>query len=57
MKDNNPLLDTRIYEVEYQDRNNASLVSNTIVISILAQVDKEGNIYVLFDHTVDHRTV
>ena len=51
----NPGLDTRIYEVEYPDRYKAALAKNTIALNFFDQVDAEGNIYVLFDKIVDHR--
>ena len=50
----NPILDTRVYEVEYLDRNKASLAANTITENIFPQVDEEGNIFVLFNEIVDH---
>ena len=52
----NPLLDTRIYEVEYADGHKASLAANTIAINLFAQVDAEGNRHVILDHIIDHRT-
>ena len=51
----NPLLDTRIYEVEYLDGYKASLSANEIAQNLFAQVDEEGNRYVLFDSIIDHR--
>ena len=51
----NPLLDTRIYEVKYTDRYNASLTANIIAMNMFAQVDDEGTRYVLFVCIVDHR--
>jgi hypothetical protein len=53
---NNPLLDTRIYEVEYPDGHKASLAANAIAENMFAQVDDEGNRHVLFQEIVDHRT-
>ena len=38
--DNNPLLDTRSYEVKYQVWNKASLAVNIITINVFAQVEK-----------------
>ena len=52
----NPLLDTRLYEVEYMDGYKASLAANAIAMNMFAQVDDEGNRYVLFDQIIDHRT-
>merc|ERR1712197_195011 len=51
----NPLLDTRIYEVEYLDGYKASLSANEIAQNLFAQVDEEGNRYVLFDSIINHR--
>jgi hypothetical protein len=52
----NPILDTRMYEVEYQDGHKAALAANAIAENMFAQVDDEGNRHVLFDEIVDHRT-
>ena len=52
----NPILDTRLYEVEYLDGHKASLTANTIAENIFSQVDDEGNRHVLLDAIVDHRT-
>ena len=52
----NPILDTRMYEVEYLDGYKTSLAANTIAENLFAQVDAEGNRHVLFDIIVDHRT-
>jgi hypothetical protein len=51
----NPILDTRMYEVEYLDGHKASLAANTIAQNLFAQVDEEGNRHVLLDEIVDHR--
>ena len=50
-----PILDTRIYGVEYKDRHKASLEANKIVEKIFAQLDGEVNQHVLFQEIVDHR--
>ena len=39
----NPILDSRVYEVEYLDGHKASLTANAIAENIFAQVDEEGN--------------
>ncbi len=52
----NPLLDTRLYEVEYADGHKASLAANTVAITMFAQVDAKGNRHVLFDGIIDHHT-
>ena len=52
----NPLLDTRIYEVEFMDGHSAALSANAIAQNMFAQVDSKGNCHVLFDAIIDHRT-
>ena len=52
----NPILDTRMYKVEYQDGHKASMPANSITQSLFAQVDEEGHRHVLFDEIVNHRT-
>ena len=53
---NNPILDTRIYEVEFSDGHRASLAANVIAENLYSQVDSEGNRHVLFADIIDHRT-
>ena len=43
----NPLLDSRIYEVEYLDGHKAALSANTIATNMFAQIDEEGNRFIL----------
>ena len=52
----NPILDTRVYEVEYMDGRKASLAANAIATNMFAQIDDDGNRFVLLDSIVDHRT-
>ena len=42
----NPIINTRMYEVEYDDGHRASMVANTIAINMFAQVDEDGNRHV-----------
>jgi len=51
----NPILDSRMYEVEYPDGHKAALSANVIAQNMFAQVDEEGNRHVLFDAIIDHR--
>ena len=51
----NPILDSRMYEVEYQDGTKASLAANYIAENLFAQVDQEGNIHLLLDELIDYR--
>ena len=43
---NDPILDTRVYEVEFPDGHKASLSANAIAENLFAQVDDEGNRHV-----------
>lgn len=52
----NPILDTRVYEVEYMDGRKASLAANAIATNMFAQIDDDGNRFVLLDSIVNHRT-
>ena len=51
----NPILDTRLYEVEYLDGRTASMSANAIASNMFAQVDDHGNSLILFDSIIDHR--
>ena len=55
MANENPILDSRMYKVEYQDGTKASLVANYIAENLFAQVDQEGNRHVLIDKIIDYR--
>ena len=52
----NPILDTRVYEVEYTDGHKASMEANAVAMNLFSQVDAEGNHHALFNKIVDHRT-
>ena len=54
MANENPILDSRMYEVEYQDGTKASLVVNYIAENLFLQVDQEGK-HVLLDELIDYR--
>ena len=56
MADQNPLLDTRMYEVEFADGEKASLTANYIAENLFAQGDDEGNRQVLMNEIIDYRT-
>ena len=53
--DKNPILDTRVYNVEFSDGEVAELGANIITECMYAQCDTKGNEYRLMDHIVDHR--
>ena len=52
----NAILDTRVYDVEFPDGHKAALAANIIAENLYAQVDSEGNRHALFDEIVAHRT-
>ena len=52
---NNPLTDSRQYEVEYLDGTLEVLSANVIAEKMLAQVDEEGHRQMMLDEIIDHR--
>ena len=52
---NNPILDTRMYEVEYADGSKQALAANVIAENMLASVDQEGHHHLLLDLIIDTR--
>ena len=52
----NPILDTRIHEVEYADGYKTAMAANAIANNLFVQVDQDGRRFVLFEETIDHRT-
>ena len=51
----NPILDTRMYEVEYADGHKQALSANVIAENMLATVDEEGHRHLILDHIIDFR--
>jgi hypothetical protein len=51
----NPLFDTREYEVEFTDGTREKYQANIIAENMFAQVDDEGNQYLLLQEIVDHK--
>ena len=51
----NPLLDTREYSVEFLDGHDESISANLIAQHLYSQIDEEGKRHVLLDDIVDHR--
>ena len=51
----NPLLDTRLYEVEYADGSRETLAANILAENILAQVDEDGHRHLMMEELSDHR--
>ena len=55
-QNDNPILDTRTYEVEFPDGEFAEYSANVIAEHLLSQCDPNGNQYQLMDDIVDHRS-
>jgi hypothetical protein len=51
---NNPILDTRLYEVEYPDGHCAAMSANVISENLLSQVDHDGHRALHFDAIIGH---
>jgi hypothetical protein len=51
----NPIMDTSIYEVEFEDGYRESFAANTIAESIYEQVDSDGHSQLMLDEIIDHR--
>ena len=52
----NPILDSRMYCVEFEDGDMCELTANVIAKSMYALCDADGNKYILFDSFVDHKS-
>ena len=52
----NPLLDSRMYDVEFEDGGVEAITANIIAENILSQIDEEGHRQLMLDEIVDHRT-
>ena len=55
-KNDNPLLDTRVCEVEFPDGNVAEYSANVIAENMFAMCDPDGNQHLLMDTIIDHKT-
>ena len=52
----NTILDSRMYEVEYEDGHKVAMAANAIASNLFVQVDQDGQRFVLFDEIIDWRT-
>jgi hypothetical protein len=52
----NPILNSRVYRVEFEDGDVCELTANVIAESMYASCDADGNEYILFDSFVDHKS-
>ena len=50
-----PILDTRMYEVQYADGHKPAMTANNTANIFFAQVDQYGNRFVLFNEIINHR--
>jgi hypothetical protein len=56
MANENPMLDTREYKVEFMDGQSEAIAANLIAQHLYSQIDEEGNRHsMLLDDIVDHR--
>ena len=51
----NPVLDTSIYEVEFEDGRTEAYAANAIAEHLYAQVDDQGFQYLIIDEIIDHK--
>ena len=51
----NPILDTRVYEVEFPDGTINDYAANILAEALYAQVDVDGNRYLLLKEINDHK--
>ena len=52
----NPIMDSRVYRVEFDDGDICELTANIIAESMYASCDADGNKYILFDSFVDYKS-
>jgi hypothetical protein len=55
-QNDNPILDTRSYEVEFPSGEVAEYTANIIAENMFAKCDADGNQHLLLDSIVDHKT-
>ena len=55
LRNANPMLDTRQYEVEFADGATDVFTANLIAENLYSQVDEEGNTYSIMSEIVDHK--
>ena len=53
----NPILDQQQYEVEYEDGETEVLTANIIAENLLAQVDDQGQRFLMIDEIEDHQVL
>ena len=48
-------MDSRVYQVEYEDGHSEAYIFNTILDNLHSQIDEDGHRYWIFSRLVDHR--
>ena len=56
IRNTNPMLDSRVYEVEFSDGAVAEYAANVIAENMFSQVDSEGRQFLLLDEITDHKS-
>jgi len=56
ISNNNPILDSRQYEVQFPDGSMEAISANLIAENLMSQVDEEGRSYAILSEIVGHRT-
>ena len=56
VRNQNPILDTRVYNVEFPDGHVSEYSANVIAECIYSQVDEEGRQYAILSEIVDHKS-
>jgi len=54
-RNSNPILDTRVYEVQFGDGSTVEYGANLVAENMMAQSDPEGNRHMIFREIVDHQ--
>lgn len=55
IRNDNPILDSRTYELEFADGSMAQYAANVVAENLYSQVDPEGRRFDVFQDIVDHR--
>jgi hypothetical protein len=53
---NNPILDTRVYEVQFPDGHTEEYAANIFAASLYSTIDDEGNTYFIMKDIVGHKS-
>jgi hypothetical protein len=56
VRHDNPILDTRTYQVQYPDGSTETLATNFIAENLYSQVDAEGNEFLVLKDIIGHRS-